>query len=143
MAAQETDYAAGAATAAFPILYGTCLIGYLLASQPAPRYDAFGQPSPQMLADGIAYLVIATLLASLSHLAAFAVLQYRVLRNWRLRTLLLLQFLCVAGSLFVLRSSASVGHELLAVLIGPAFVTTVVYIVAALIARAERQSPFA
>lgn len=52
MPAEKTDYAAGAALALFPMLYGGALIGYAIASRPAPRYDIFGQPVPELLGKG-------------------------------------------------------------------------------------------
>src|SRR5690242_6697849 len=103
MPVAKTDYSAGAALALFPLLYGGALIAYVLASRAAPRYDAFGQPIPDLSGEVIGYAVVGTLVAFLTHLIAFTFLRVRLIRSWPLRALLPLQLLCVGGSLALLR----------------------------------------
>lgn len=72
----------------------------------------------------------------------FTVLRVRLIRPWRLRALLPLQLLCVAGSLLLLRSRMETSVQMLfAVLIGPAALTLPIYLCGWLIARAAQRSP--
>ena len=129
------DLAAAIALALFFVCYGAALIGYVTASAPPLHHDAFGRPIADLRGEAFGYITVGILLAFLSHVLVFVAFRWR-LRSWPLRALVPLQLVTVAGSLGALR----VIDPVVAVLLGPATVTCMVYGVAMLIIRAENQS---
>ena len=133
MTRQTLDRRALGAFLLFPLGYGTALLGpafYGHATAPNGPPDLFWE--------GVAYPLMATVLATGSHAITFAVFCLRY-PTWPARALALLELCTVVGSVALLHSFAG---QVMPVLLGPAAMTAAVYGLGAGIARADHGSPF-
>jgi hypothetical protein len=118
MVRQTLDWRALGAFILFPLCYGAALLGpafYQHAAPPNGRADLYWE--------GVAYLLMATILATGSHAITFAFFRLRH-PTWPARALALLELCTVAGSVALLYSFP---WRVMPVLLGPAAVTAAIY----------------
>ena len=133
MTRQTLDWRAIGAFLLFPLCYGTALLGPAFY-----QHTTTPNGQPDLFWEGVAYSLMATILATGSHAITFAVFRLRY-PTWPARALALLELCTVAGSVALLHPFPGL---VMPVLVAPAAVTAAIYGLGAGLARADPASPF-